>query len=444
MPEKRYRVRCRAYDRMGRGLVNFNHSVIPVAGLLDNEMAYIYLKHTKQGTIGILDEVETPSPERILPPCPYYERCGGCQLMHMSYKEQLRFKTNTVKALLEKFCPVEDAIGMADLRHYRNKVHASFSLNKKGKIIAGVYEEGSHRVVDIRECMIQNRTANLVIATIKSLMEKQGIKPYNEDRHTGVMRHVLIRTGWKTGQVMVVLVIGQSRFAGKQNFVKALLKAHPEITSIVLNYNDKKTSMVLGEREEVVFGPGYIEDELCGIRFTLSPSAFYQINSPQTELLYKIAIDMAGLQKTDSVLDAYCGIGTISLIAALKAGQVTGVEINKEAVKNAKNNAKLNHIKNAAFICEDAGKFMVAEAKQKHAYDTVILDPPRSGCDKPFLTSLVKLSPKKIVYISCNPVTQAENIAYLVNHGYKVRKIQPVDMFGGSYHIESLCVLSKN
>lgn len=443
MADKCYRVKCRGYDNSGRGLVKFNGSTLPVAGVIDGEMVHMRLKHTNHGTIGLLDHVEIASPNRVEPMCPKAGLCGACQLMHMTYAEQLRFKQSYVENLFGKYCKVQPVKGMDEPLHYRNKVHATFSYDKKGHILAGIYEENSHRVVNIKDCLIQDTRANEIVEAIKKIMDKQKIAPYNEDKRRGIVRHVLIRTAMYTGQVMVVPVIGQESFPGKKNFVNALLKACPQITTVILNYNTKKTSMVLGEREEIVFGAGYIEDELCGLRFKLSPKSFYQVNTAQTEVLYQTAFDMADMKSDERVLDAYCGIGTISLATAENVKEVVGVEINKQAIINARENAKLNHAKNVSFICADAGKYMVEAARKKESFDTVIVDPPRSGCDRAFLSALVKISPKKVVYISCNPQTQKENAEYLMKHGYKIEGVQPVDMFGFSNHVETVCCLHR-
>ena len=439
-PQKTYRVKCREYDALGRGIVSFNGSKIPVAGLLRGEMAHMTLKHTKDETIGCLTDIEEASENRVSPACGYHKKCGACQLMHMSYEEQLYFKEQLVQSI---FCKntVRPIIGMENPYHYRNKVHATFGTDKKGRYIAGFYKENSHRIIDADDCMIQNETANAIVNDMKLIAKKLNIRPYNEDKKSGILRHVLIRTGLKTGQVMVVPVIGSAVFAGKNQFVKQLLEAHPEITTIVINYNSKKTSMILGDKEEVVFGNGYIEDELCGCRFQISPKSFYQVNPVQTEKLYNAAIKMAQLSSKDRILDAYSGIGTISLIAAGSAASVTGVEINKAAVHNAKENSRLNNAQNVNFICEDAGKFMHQSCKNEK-YDVVFIDPPRSGCDKPFINSLIRLNPERIVYISCNPVTQKRDTDILAKAGYQIEDVQPVDMFGMSYHVETVVLLS--
>lgn len=441
---KVYRVKCRSYDSEGRGIVHFNGSDIPVEGLIIGEMAHISLKHTKDETIGILKDVEIVSRDRIAPPCPYHDKCGNCQMMHMNYGAQLFYKQQIVESLIGKYCPVEPVLGMNTPENFRTKVHATFAKGAKGRVIAGAYEAKSHRVIDINNCLVQNQKANDVIISIKKLMQKERIEPYDEDKKQGILRHVLVRVGQKTGQVMVVLVIGSSYFPGKKNFMQALLKKHPEITTIVVNENNKKTSMILGDKEEIVFGSGWIEDELCGVRFRISPKSFYQVNPGQTEVLYQTAIQMADLKETDTVLDAYCGIGTIALICAPKVKEVLGVELNSAAVKNARANSQLNKAENVQFICDDAGAYMKKLAvSQKQVPDVVFMDPPRSGCSRAFLEALVKMSPKKAVYISCNPVTLTRDLEYLTNHGYKAEKAVPVDMFGWSHHIETCVILKR-
>lgn len=440
---KSYRVKCRDYDEFGRGIVHFNGSDIPVKGLIEQEYAWIHLKHTGQGTIGILDRNETPSAMRVKPACPVYERCGGCQLMHMNYEAQLKFKQTQIEKLFSSYCSVNPIKGMENPTHYRNKIHTTFSFDRNHKIIAGIYEENSHRVVRIDGCMIQDPRANEIISAIVDIMDVQHLEPYDEDRHSGTLRHVLIRTAPGTGQILVVPVIGQDRFPGKNNFVQALTAACPQITSIVINYNHRKTSMVLGEREEIAYGPGYIVDTLCGLSFKLSPKSFYQVNSIQTQTLYDAAFELADIRDDEHILDAYCGIGTITLSAAKRAREVVGVEINPQAIANAGANAVLNHIANASFICDDAGKYMSSASKAGAYFDTVIVDPPRNGLDQAFISSLVKMKPKKVVYISCNPQTQILDVTELMKHGYDIRAVQPVDMFGNSYHIENIVLMTS-
>ncbi len=361
----------------------------------------------------------------------------------MPYPKQLEKKQKRVNEALGIYGKVSPIIGMTDPYHYRNKVHAVFGRLRNGTIISGVYQEGTHFIVPIDSCQIENKKADAIICDIRGLLKSFKIKTYDEDTGYGLLRHVLIRTGYKSGEIMVVLVLGSPILPSKNNFVKALRKIHPEITTVVININDKKTSMILGERETTLYGKGYIEDTLCGCVFRISPKSFYQVNPVQTEILYRKAIKMAGLTGKERVIDAYCGIGTIGLIASKEAKEVIGVELNKDAVKDAIINAKRNEVKNICFYQQDAGIFMTQMAADGEKADVVFMDPPRAGSDEAFLSSLIKLSPKKVVYVSCNPETQARDLAYLTKNGYVVKEIQPVDMFPMTGHVETCCLLYK-
>ncbi len=387
---------------------------------------------------------ETPkAAESCEDQCPLYKKCGGCQMQNLSYERQLQWKQALEVKLLGRFGRVGNIIGMDDPYHYRNKVQAAFGMTRGGKIISGVYQSGTHRIVSVDDCMIEDRAADKIIVTIRSLLKEFKLLPYNEDTGVGFLRHVLVRRGFATNEIMVVLVTGKAAFPAKKNFVAALLQKHPEITTIVQNVNDAKTSLVLGEREEVLYGPGKIEDVLCGCRFRISARSFYQINPVQTEVLYGKAVEYAGLTGKETVIDAYCGIGTIGLIAAKHAKSVIGVEVNTDAVKDAKVNAKANNLDNAQFFAGDAGEFMEEMARNGEHADVVFMDPPRAGSDRKFLSSVLTLAPDRIVYVSCNPETLARDLMFLVKNGYKVRKIQPVDMFPHTHHVETVVLLSK-
>lgn len=375
--------------------------------------------------------------------CPVSDKCGGCQLQHFSYEKQLLEKQEQVNALLEKFCKVEDIIGMESPYYYRNKVHAAFDTDKKGNVISGVYEAGSHRVVPIDSCLIEDQRADNIIVTIRGMLKSFKIRTYDEDKGIGLLRHVMVRTGHLSGEIMVVLVLASHIFPSKNNFIKALLKKHPEITTIVMNVNSKKTSMVLGEREQVLYGKGFIEDTLCGKVFRISPKSFYQINAVQTEVLYGKAIELADLKGKETIIDAYCGIGTIGIIASNHVNKVIGVELNRDAVKDAITNAKRNKVNNIYFYNQDAGEFMNQMAAKKQSVDVVFLDPPRSGSTEEFMNSMILLNPKKVVYISCNPATLERDLAYLVKRGYEVKKAIPVDMFPGTEHVECVVLIWK-
>ena len=380
---------------------------------------------------------------KIIAPCPHYKNCGGCQLQKKSYEEQLYHKQCIAIETLGRFGHVEDIIGMDNPLHYRNKVHAAFGLGENGRIVSGIYKTGTHKIVNVDKCLIDDETADAIILTVRNMLRDFKIRVFDERNGSGWLRHILVRRGFKTGQVMVVLVAVSPIFKLQKPFVKKLLELHPEITTIVLNANDRFGPVVLGMRNKVIFGDGYIEDELCGNRFRISPSSFYQINSVQTQTLYNKAIEFAGLTGNETVLDAYCGIGTIGITASAKAKQVIGVELNKEAVSDAIANARLNKIKNCWFTSADAGEYMEHMAEDNVRADVVFMDPPRAGSDEKFLSSLVKSSPKKIVYISCNIETQARDLDFLEENGYKVRRIQPVDMFPFTNNIETAVLLTK-
>lgn len=372
--------------------------------------------------------------------CKAAKKCGGCQYQGISYEEQLQKKQKQVGKLLGKYGRISPIIGMENPYFYRNKVHAAFGRDRRGNVISGIYENNTHRIVQVEECQIEDRKSQAIIRTIRELLRSFKIKTYDEDTDYGLLRHVLVRRGFSTGEIMVVLVTVSPVFPSKNNFVKALRKEHPEITTVVLNVNDRRTSMVLGERNITLFGPGFIRDTLCGKSFRISPGSFYQINPLQTEKLYRTAISFAELKGRERVIDAYCGIGTIGIAAADQAGEVTGIELNREAVRDAGLNAKENRMKNIRFFQGDAGEFMEEMAEAGQQAEVVFMDPPRSGSDEKFLSSLVRLAPEKIVYISCNPETQARDLRFLTAKGYHVRRIQPVDMFPWTDEIEC-CVL---
>ena len=375
--------------------------------------------------------------------CKVWKKCGGCQFQGVPYTEQIKIKQKNMNKLLKKYGNVKPIIGMENPFYYRNKVHAVFDRDKKGNIICGTYEAGTHRVVPVEECMIEDKTSQEIIRAIRDMLKSFRIKTYDEDTGYGLLRHILVRRGFSTDEIMVVLVVASPIFPSKNNFVKALRKKFPQISTVVLNVNDKKTSMVLGERDIVLYGKGFIRDRLCGCTFRISPQSFYQVNPVQTELLYKTAIEYAGLGRKERVIDAYCGIGTIGLVAAGKAREVIGIELNKNAVRDAIENARENKITNARFYQGDAGEFMEGMVSEGERADVVFMDPPRTGSTEKFLTSMVKLGPSRIVYISCGPDTLARDLEFLTKHGYVTRKIQPVDMFSFTEHCEVVCLLTK-
>ena len=395
--------------------------------------------------------------------CPYAKKCGGCDYQGMSYEQQLQEKQTYVRKNIGDYCKVLPIIGMENPYHYRNKVHAVFDVERRGKhanggrrtagnghakaapggVISGVYKAGTHEVINIDSCEIEDELSSAIIRDIRGLLHSFKIKTYDEDTGYGLLRHVLIRRGFTTGEILVVLVTASPVFPSKNNFVKALREKHPEITTIVQNINGRSTSMVLGDKEHVLYGKGYIEDELCGLRFRISSRSFYQINSVQTEKLYGKAMELAELTGKETVLDAYCGIGTIGLIASKHAGKVIGVELNQDAVRDAVQNAKKNGITNAQFFCNDAGRFMTHMAARSESADVVFMDPPRSGSTEEFIDAVALMQPKRVVYISCGPDTLARDLKVFAKHGYRAKEAWPVDLFGWTGHVETVVLMSR-
>lgn len=397
----------------------------------------------KSGTFSRRDERFDRKPFVKKGVCPVSGKCGGCQLLDMDYNEQLKRKQKQVEELFKGVCTVKPIVGMKDPFHYRNKVHAVFDRDKRGNIISGIYQENSHDVVPVEKCMIEDEKADEIIGTIRGMLKSFKIRTYDEDTGYGLLRHVLVRRAFATGEIMVVLVTASPVFPSKNNFVKALREKHPEITTIVQNVNGRGTSMVLGDKEKVLYGKGYIVDELCGCKFRISSKSFYQINPLQTEVLYGKALELAGLTGKETVVDAYCGIGTIGIIASRQAGQVVGVELNRDAERDAVSNAKLNEIQNIRFFCNDAGRFLVNMAERGEKADVVIMDPPRSGSTEEFMDSIGKLGAKKVVYVSCNPETLVRDVKYMKKLGYRAGEVWPVDMFPATNCTETVTLLVR-
>ena len=375
--------------------------------------------------------------------CPVFKKCGGCQYLNLTYEEQLEKKKKELQRLLKGICPIHEVIGMENPWHYRNKVHAVFSHDRKGNPISGVYQENSHIVLPVESCLIEDEKADEIIGTIRGMLKSFKIRTYDEDTGYGLLRHVLVKRGFATGEIMVVLVTASPVFPSRNNFVKALRQKHPEITTVIQNINGRDTSMVLGDREQVLYGKGYIEDVLCGCRFRISARSFYQVNPVQTEMLYSKAMEYAGLTGKETVVDAYCGIGTIGIVASRKAKQVIGVELNPDAVRDAVRNVRANKIDNIRFYQGDAGDFLQKMAANGEKADVVFMDPPRSGSTERFMAAAAAMGPKRIVYVSCGPDTLARDLKYLRKKGYRVEKGVGVDLFPWTGHCEVIVSLSK-
>lgn len=430
---------CHEVDEKGYGVVYYKDQAYKVSNLLEGEEAEIELFNQTGKVISLLKKSEY----RVKPVCGVYHICGGCQLQHIRYEHQLELKHDYVKKCFNEVglnIEVLKPIGMNDPYHYRNKLQIVFSEKKK-KIVSGFYEENTHKVVNVEACDIQDQVGNEIIKSFKLLMAKHKIKPYIEKTDEGLIKHVLVKRSEKTKEVLVVIVTRDLVFPGRNNIIKDLRQKHPEITTIVQNINPRRTSVVLGNEEKVIYGKGYIEDILLNRRFQISSKTFYQVNAKQTEVLYQTAIDLLNLKKTDVVLDAYAGVGTIGISLASKVKEVLSVEINPDSVKNAKKNAQINQISNIDFVCEDASKYIEFMQNEKIKLDAIVVDPPRAGLDKPFVDALNQIRVKKLVYISCDPTTLARDLKQL-SYRYDIKSVQPVDMFSQTYHIENVCLLT--
>lgn len=372
--------------------------------------------------------------------CPVYKKCGGCQL-DVTYPQQLSYKMRTVIGLLGRFGHVEPVIGMDKPLHYRCKVSQAFGYSR-GRVLAGVWQSSGGKLTPVENCALEDARATEIIRTIAELATKHKIRTYDERTGKGFLRFVTVRVGKQSGEVLVALGVGKERTPSAK-WVEELVGRCPYITTVVQCISTDRRNLVLGEQETVLYGGGQIRDTLCRCEFLLSARSFFQINPTQTEKLYAHAVEAAGLDDSQTVIDAYCGVGTIGLIASKRAKNVTAVELNPEAVKNAKENVRLNGAENVRVLQGDAGVFMRKLAEAGETADVVFTDPPRAGCSREFLVSLTALSPKRVVYISCNPETQARDLRYLTQNGYRVTHIQPFDMFPFTKHVESVVCLTR-
>lgn len=433
------------HEGNGVGKVNGYPLFVPNA-LPGEEGSVKVVKANKNFGFGKLLELTKQSPERIDPVC--HTQCNGCGLQHMSYKLQLEMKQNQVKNAMKKIAhlehvPIHPIIGMNDPLHYRNKVQIPVG-EKNGELITGFYQKRSHRIMENTEtCTTHNVVINEVVKAVRNIANRLGITAYNEETHKGALRHIMVRTGEETKDIMVVLVTRAEKIPHQDELVKELTEGYPHIKSIVHNINHKQTNVILGEKTEVIWGEEYIHDKIGDITFAISAKSFYQVNPTQTKTLYDKALEYAQIDSKDLVIDAYCGIGTISLFLAQKAKKVYGVEIVPEAISDAKKNAKLNGITNAEFYVGQAEKIMPWWKVQGLRPDVIVVDPPRKGCDEALLRAMIDMEPKRIVYVSCNPSTLARDLRILEDGGYATQEVQPVDMFPQTGHVENVCWLEK-
>lgn len=374
--------------------------------------------------------------------CPLIKRCGGCFYQGVAYDKQLQNKTDIVKAELKKnhlSCKVHRTVASPLQVGYRNKVIVAFNH----KYEYGLYEESSRKIIPYKKCQLHEGIMDEILIFLQTYLKKYHISIYDPYKNKGLLRHVLIRRAVVTDQTMVVLVCNDKVFKGSKNFCQQLTRAFPSIKTIVLNINTRKTPIVLGEEEKVLFGKGFIVDELCSLKFKISPRSFYQINHDQCVQLYSKALSLLKLNGQETCIDAYCGIGTIGMILSKQVRSVIGVESNRNAIYDAKNNAKMNQLKNIEFICQDASDFMTSLALNKEKIDIVIMDPPRSGSTQQFMDAINKLNPKQVVYISCDPLTQIRDLLYFQKLGYQFQDMYLYDMFPHTKHVESIVLLSK-
>lgn len=434
----------------GEGIGKINNFTVFVNNALPGERVEILLMKAKKNYgYGRLTKILRPSPDRTEAVCPAADKCGGCSIQHLSYPAQLKLKQGIVREDLRRIGGFEDAevrpvIGMEEPFFYRNKEQYPIKADKNGRITIGYYARGSHRVIECEKCFTAHKGSEEITAAVRDFLEKYNIAPYNEQTHSGTARHILIRNGVKTGELMVCLVVNAKNFNYKKQFAEAL-KPFKNLKSAVINYNTEKTNVILGKRCETVYGSGEIREKIGDLCFAVSPLSFFQVNPIQTEKLYGAALDAAQLTGNETVIDAYCGAGTISLFLAQKAKHVCGIEIIPQAIENAKANAKTNGIENAEFFCGKS-EDIVPELYEKRGLtpDVMVVDPPRKGCEKSLLELMLKMSPKRIVYVSCDSATLARDLKILCATGeYQIKNVQPVDMFPHSVHIETVCLLTR-
>ena len=437
------RGKCVDISSEGKGVIKTVYGVVFVDSLLLGEEAEIEITYAGKGvSFGVIKKLITMSKDRIAPKCPIATACGGCCFQNTTYEYELRYKKHKVEEALKRIghlenIKVNDVLGMDNPEHYRNKIQVPFAKDHK-KVIYGFYKSKTHKIIPLKQCNIEDTKAGPILESIAQLMEEYRIDPYNEDYRTGIIRHVLIRTSRFTNEVMVVLVSNVDTFPGRNNFVKELVKRCPEISTVIQNTNKRDTNVILGESDKVLFGKGFITDEILGLKFNISSQSFFQVNPVQVEILYKTALNLANLCQNDTLLDAYAGVCTIGLLAAPHVKKVTSVEVVKSAVLNGRKNAELNNIKNIEIIEADCTEYINKELPK---FDVVIMDPPRKGSTPEFLTAIKKIKPSRLIYISCDPATLARDLEILAET-YNIEAVQPVDMFSRSFHVETIVSLS--
>ncbi|WP_110113598.1 23S rRNA (uracil(1939)-C(5))-methyltransferase RlmD [Bacillus sp. CGMCC 1.16541] len=430
----------------GAGVAKVDGFPLFIQNALPGEKAKVKVMKVKKGYgfARLIERIED-SPYRVEAPCPVYKQCGGCQLQHMNYEGQLLFKQKQMKEVMTRIGQLKDVLvhpvlGMEDPWRYRNKAQVPVA-EREGGLVAGFYQQRSHDIIDMNECLIQQAENDKVVQEVKGILEKYGVRAYDEAKHRGAVRHIMARYGLVTGEIMVVVVTRTAELPHKNQLIEEITTAIPAIKSIVHNINPKKTNVILGDETNVIWGEEYIYDYIGDVKFAISAKSFYQVNPEQTKVLYDKALEYANLTGEETVIDAYCGIGTISLFLAQQAKKVYGVEIVPEAIEDAKRNAVLNGIENAEFAVGEAEVVIPNWYKEGITADVMVVDPPRKGCDEALLNTIIEMKPKRVVYVSCGPATLARDLKVLEEGGYKTVEIQPVDMFPHTTHCEAIAKL---
>lgn len=442
-----YSVEITGLTAEGAGVARIDGQVVFVPGVIPGEVCQIKIDHVgKTCAYASLVHVEKASSHRVTPECRHFGQCGGCVFWHMDYECELEQKKKRVQDALERIGGVtfEDLqiTGSDTMYAYRNKVQFPVQP-QNGRAAAGFYRAGSHSVIPIRTCRIQPESAGKIREAVLSWMAQEKIPAYDEKTHTGLVRHIYLRCGTETGEILVCLIVNGEKLPKAKSLVRTLLTTEPAITGITVNYNTKKSNVILGDRFETLYGESCLNDRLLGLTFRLSPAAFYQVNHAQAERLYEKAIEFAGLSGTETALDLYCGSGTITLCLARYVKKVYGVEIVDAAIRDAKENAKRNDISNAEFFCADAGKAAQRFAQEGIRPDVIVIDPPRKGVSEDVVEAMANMAPSRIVYVSCDPATLARDIARLREKGYEAKKAQAFDLFPRCAHVETVVLLSK-
>ncbi len=442
------RLEITALTSQGSGVGRFDSMAVFVEGAAPGDIILAHIILVKSSyAVGIIKKVLKPSKHRIPCDCGAFGSCGGCSYRHISYEEELSEKRQRVVDAFERIgsinTPVGEILHSKHTERYRNKAQYPVALTSQGKTLIGFYAKKSHRVVDCRDCLLQPAEFEGLLRVVERWAALAGVTVYDEEKKRGVLRHIYIRKGFKTGQVMVCLVMTSRLVPKQEQLVEALLNENKNIRSIVLNVNQADTNVILSQECITLWGAPYIEDELCSLRFRISPLSFFQVNPEGAEILYKKAAEYAGLAGNEVLLDLYCGTGTIGLSMAKNAKKVIGVEIIPQAIENAKENAKLNGIENAEFFCDDASGAAKRLSESGTKIDVIVLDPPRKGCSRDVIEAAVKMNPKRIVYVSCDSATLARDCAVFSELGYETSAITPVDMFPRTVHVETVCLLSR-